>query len=124
MTTTGTAPTTLATDGGSDAIVPVAAPITRPQRSLAPDLARGMLLLFIAVANVWGYLYGREMGIGYRPVDGGTADRLVDGVVALLVDDRSRPMFAILYGFGIAMMSSSGCCCTAPGGCSVRGTTA
>lgn len=79
-------------------------PITPHRRSLAPDLARGMLLLFIAVANVWGYLYGRDTGVGYRPADGGAVDRVVDGLVALLVDDRSRPMFAILYGFGIAMM--------------------
>lgn len=85
---------------------PVAAPIDRASRSLGPDLARGFLLLFIALANVWGYLYGRTIGAGSRPTDGGVADRVVDGVVAFLVDDRSRPMFAILYGFGIAVMWS------------------
>ena len=102
MTTSPPVPTTLATD--DDDAPPVAAPISRPQRSLAPDLARGMLLLFIAVANVWGYLYGRDTGIGYRPVDGGAADQVVAGLVAFLVAARSRPRFAILYGFGIAMM--------------------
>lgn len=73
-----------------------------PPRSLAPDLSRGLLLVFIAVANVWGYLYGSPVGIGGRPVDGSTLDRVVDGLVAFAVDDRSRPMFAILFGFGMA----------------------
>lgn len=81
-------------------------PIDRASRSLGPDLARGFLLLFIALANVWGYLYARPMGTGYRPTDGSTLDRVVDGLTAFLVDDRSRPMFAILYGFGLAVMTS------------------
>lgn len=80
-------------------------PIAGSQRSLAPDLARGMLLLFIAVANVSGYLYGRELGLGFRPVNGTAADHVVDGFVAFFADDRSRPMFAILYGYGIATMA-------------------
>lgn len=82
------------------------APTDPGARSMGPDLARGVLLLFIALANVWGYLYGRDLGVGGRPVDGGTLDRVVDGLVALFVDDRSRPMFAILYGFGLAVMAS------------------
>lgn len=78
-----------------------------PVRSLAPDLARGALLLFIALANVWSYLHGRELAaIGDRPLDATGVDRLVDGLTTLLVDDRSRPMFAILYGFGIATMAT------------------
>lgn len=81
-------------------------PIDRASRSLGPDLARGFLLLFIALANVWGYLYARPTGLGYRPTDGTVGDRVVDGLTAFLVDDRSRPMFAILYGFGLAMMAS------------------
>ncbi|NYI57776.1 DUF418 domain-containing protein [Cellulomonas soli] len=84
--------------------VPVPLPLA--QRNLAPDLARGMMLLFIAVANVWGYLYGGPTGYGHRPVDGSTLDHVVDAVVAWFVDDRSRPMFAILYGYGLAMMAS------------------
>lgn len=76
-------------------------------RSLAPDLARGSLLLFIALANVWTYLYGHPVGsIGERPLDGTAMDRAVDGFTALLIDGRTRPMFAILYGFGIATMAA------------------
>ncbi|MFS0699646.1 DUF418 domain-containing protein [Cellulomonas sp. 179-A 4D5 NHS] len=78
-------------------------------RSLAPDLARGMLLLFIASANVWGYLWAADGAfnpVSYRPVGGSTLDHVVDGLVTFFVDNRSRPMFAILYGFGIATMAT------------------
>ncbi len=81
-------------------------PIDRASRSLGPDLARGFLLLFIALANVWGYLYARPTGVGHRPTEGAAVDRVVDGLTAFLVDDRSRPMFAILYGFGLAVMAT------------------
>ena len=79
-------------------------PIRRAERSLAPDLARGGVLLGIALANVPIYLYGGEFGAGSRPVDGSTLDRVLDFVVTLFVNDRSRPMFALLFGFGIATM--------------------
>ena len=56
---------------------------------------------------MWGYLHGRELtALGDRPLDATAVDRLVDGLTTLLVDDRSRPMFAILYGFGIATMAT------------------
>ena len=40
----------------------------RVVRSLGPDLARGMLLLLIASANVWGYLWSQE---GYNEAGAG-----------------------------------------------------
>ena len=36
-----------------------AAAIPRSERSLAPDIARGAMLLFIALANVGMHLWGR-----------------------------------------------------------------
>ena len=85
---------------------PQTAPAQR--RSLAPDLARGALLLFIALANVWTYLYGHSSttSLGERPADASDLDRFVNGMTALLIDGRTRPMFAILYGFGIATMAA------------------
>lgn len=81
-------------------------PIERAARSLGPDLARGFLLLFIALANVWGYLYDRPTEPSGRPTDASGWDHLADGLTAFFADDRSRPMFAILYGFGLAVMAS------------------
>ncbi|NKY41248.1 DUF418 domain-containing protein [Cellulomonas septica] len=77
-------------------------------RSLAPDLARGLLLLLIASANVWGYLWSDagSNAAGGRPVGGSSLDHAVDGVVTLLVDSHTKPMFAILYGFGLATIAA------------------
>lgn len=80
--------------------------ITKAERSLAPDIARGMMLLFIALANVPIYMFGRP-GDDYGHVaDSSSLDSTLLGIEQLLIAERSRPMFAILYGFGIAMMAS------------------
>ncbi len=80
-------------------------PTTAEQRSWAPDLARGAVLLGIALANVGLYLHGTDTGPGMRPVDGSPLDRSLDFVVTLLVNDRSRPMFALLFGFGLVTIA-------------------
>ncbi len=80
-------------------------PVPASRRSWAPDLARGVVLLGIALANVGLYLHGAETGPGLRPVDGSPLDRTLDFVVTLLVTDRSRPMFALLFGFGLVTMA-------------------
>ncbi|MGF1662865.1 MAG: DUF418 domain-containing protein [Kineosporiaceae bacterium] len=80
---------------------PRTASVPRGERSLAPDLARGSVLLFIALANVSTYFYGREVGPGHRPVDASSLDRVLDFAVTLLVDRRSWPMFALLLGYGL-----------------------
>ncbi len=92
-------------DQGSPGITTVhSGPIDRGARSLGPDLARGVLLLFIALANVWGFLNARPMGAGYRPLTDSPLDHVVDGLTAFLADDRSWPMFSTLYGFGLSMI--------------------
>lgn len=78
------------------------------------------MLLFIALANVWGWLYGRDVGFATRPVDSSVLDRVLDGIVAFAVDDRSRPMFAILLGWGIATIAAR----SARSGLGVPGTRA
>lgn len=76
------------------------------ERSLAPDLARGAALLGIALANGPLHLWGSDRGPGARPVDGTTADRWVDGVVTLLADNRSYPLFALLFGYGMWQLAT------------------
>ncbi|WP_199423936.1 DUF418 domain-containing protein [Actinotalea solisilvae] len=87
---------------------PLPSPTPATSRSLAPDLARGLLLLLIASANVWGYLWSDDgyHEAGGRPVGGSATDHLVDAVLTLLVDSHTKPMFAILYGFGLATMAA------------------
>jgi len=81
-------------------------PTAAGERSLAPDLARGAVLLFIALANVAAYYFGRTLNVGGRPVDGSALDDGLDLVVNLFVDQRSYPMFAILFGYGMAKVAS------------------
>ena len=80
-------------------------PVTRRERSLAPDLARGSVLLFIALANVAGYYYGRPLEPGLRPVGGSWLDDALDVLVTAAVDRRSYPMFALLFGYGMVQLS-------------------
>ncbi|RRS01879.1 DUF418 domain-containing protein [Glycomyces terrestris] len=82
------------------------APITRAERSLAPDIARGFMLMFIAIANVPIHLWGMSLDKYNHNTGQSAADHIAYFVQQLLIADRSRPMFAILYGFGIAVMAS------------------
>ncbi|MGK5553547.1 DUF418 domain-containing protein [Actinomadura kijaniata] len=76
-----------------------------PRRSLAPDLARGLMLLLIAVAHAHMYLSGHPVGFRGYFLDGGPLDRLVAGVQILLVDGRALPMFAALFGYGLVRLA-------------------
>lgn len=100
------------TESAADPIDPVPAqhtttrgPVTRSERSLAPDLARGTVLLFIALANVSTYFHDRVLEPGHRPVGGSRLDDVLDVVVATVVDRRSYPMFALLFGYGMVQIA-------------------
>ena len=80
------------------------APTARADRALAPDVARGLVLLGIAVANVPFFLYGRELGILLKPVTDAATDPWVNALVATLADNRSYPLFALLFGYGMTQL--------------------
>lgn len=73
-------------------------------RKITPDLARGLLLALIAVANAHLYLVARP--IGYRGYPSGLtgADAVVAVVQMVLVDGRVFPLFAALVGYGVARL--------------------
>ncbi|GAA2181814.1 DUF418 domain-containing protein [Leucobacter tardus] len=78
------------------------------QRSSAPDLARGVMLLLIAIANVSFYLWGHEAPMtSAHPLDGSAIDRALAAIAIVLVDARIYPMFAFLFGYGIVQFSRS-----------------
>lgn len=81
--------------------------LSRPARELAPDVARGVALCFIAVANVMLYLHGRPYGMRQHLVEDGSVDRAVTFATVALVDARVYPLFALLLGYGIARMYAS-----------------
>mgnify|MGYP003357940396 CR=1 FL=1 len=72
----------------------------RSPRYPAPDVARGFMLLLIALANVsfWLMLWEEQP----EPTTLGTAWEWVRGA---LVDQRSYPLFAMLFGFGLMVMA-------------------
>ena len=76
------------------------------RRSLAPDLARGAMLLMIALAHAHMYLSGRETGFRGYDVEGGPLDLVVTGVQVTLVDGRAMPMFAALFGYGFVQLAA------------------
>ncbi|HXV92489.1 MAG TPA: DUF418 domain-containing protein [Pseudonocardia sp.] len=74
-------------------------------RSLAPDLARGGMLLLIALANVKAFLYDRPFGFRMYPSELSVPDQAVTVVQMLLVDGRAYPLFALLFGYGIMQLA-------------------
>lgn len=90
----------------SPAAVERARPTAGRTRSLAPDVARGFMLLFIALANTTVLLYGSPDGLLFRPLDASGADRIVDAIGALFIDNRAFPMFAFLFAYGIHQLTT------------------
>jgi uncharacterized protein len=95
------------TDGsgspGADQLAPPPAPTVALPRALAPDLARGAMLLLIAVANAVGVVFGGELSGELHPVG---AERLTNVVLFTAVHARAYPMFAILFGYGIVQLAT------------------
>ncbi|MET7281370.1 DUF418 domain-containing protein [Kribbella sp. NPDC005582] len=73
------------------------------ERALGPDLARGFMLLFIALANSHYFVAG-ERGFGGFPMDGSGMDRGVGMMISTFVDGRAFPMFGVLFGYGVAQI--------------------
>lgn len=83
---------------------PVAAPPSPTPlraRALGPDLARGVMLLFIAVANSHYFLRG-DAHLGGFPLGGSAVDRAASWAISTFVDGRAFPMFGLLFGYGVA----------------------
>src|SRR5215212_9000814 len=83
-----------------------AAPVPLTDRALAPDVARGAMLLLIALANVHLYLHGRALGVRSYPAAPDGADRVVTGLQLVLVDGRAYPLFGVLFGYGIGQLAA------------------
>ncbi|HEX5594692.1 MAG TPA: DUF418 domain-containing protein [Micromonosporaceae bacterium] len=77
-------------------------PVRRAERALAPDLARGAMLLIIAVANVAGVVFAGEPGLDATPQG---ADRGINFLLFELVHARGYPVFAVMFGYGIVQLA-------------------
>lgn len=74
------------------------------RRAGGPDLARGLALLGIALANTVGWLHGSQWTVLVKQLDAGALDRAADVLIALLADNRGFPLFAMLFGYGIGIL--------------------
>ena len=78
-------------------------------RALAPDLARGWMLLFIAFANIMVYLWGQEVFAPTvnHPVTDSPLDRVLSVFGVVFIEQRVYPMFAFLFGYGMVQFARS-----------------
>jgi uncharacterized membrane protein YeiB len=88
----------------SDAQTRLPGPAAPAERALGPDLARGFMLLFIALANSHYFLRGPSVLGGY-PQGGSALDAAVVWLLSTFVDGRAFPMFGLLFGYGVAQIA-------------------
>ncbi|XVQ15035.1 DUF418 domain-containing protein [Spirillospora sp. CA-255316] len=75
------------------------------ERALAPDLARGVMLLLIVLSNTVFYLYAERQGAsGWHPHEGSAVDRAVQFLMIMMLDLRVYPLFAFLFGYGMMQL--------------------
>ncbi|MEW2160528.1 DUF418 domain-containing protein [Streptomyces sp. NPDC007189] len=79
-----------------------AGPVPRCERALAPDLARGAMLLFIALANAANFAFAGQPGIDGTPHG---LERVVNFFMITFVDSRAYPVFAVMFGYGLAQLA-------------------
>ncbi|MEV8436014.1 DUF418 domain-containing protein [Actinosynnema sp. NPDC051121] len=77
-------------------------PVRPGERALAPDLARGVMLLIIALANVTGVVFAGEPGLDPAPEG---VDRGLTFLLFELAHARGYPVFAVMFGYGIVQLA-------------------
>ncbi|MFB9661195.1 DUF418 domain-containing protein [Glycomyces mayteni] len=94
-----TTPTTTAPPAGPGT---ARGPVRQAERALAPDLARGAMLLLIALANSAGYFLASAPGVELHPQG---FERVYNFLMVELVHARAFPLFALLFGYGLVQLS-------------------
>lgn len=77
-------------------------PVHDTERALAPDLARGAMLLLIALANAAGVFLASTPGIDPTPQG---LERPYNVFLFLFVHARALPLFALMFGYGLVQLS-------------------
>ena len=76
-------------------------PVRSAERELAPDLARGAMLLFIALVNAPGLAPG---GPAYGALLQST-ENAANALLSVFVHARAYPVFAIMFGYGMVQLA-------------------
>ncbi|WP_255949307.1 DUF418 domain-containing protein [Streptomyces odontomachi] len=77
-------------------------PVRRAERVLAPDLARGAMLLFIALANAANCAFAGQPGMDGTPHG---AQRVVNFLMITFIDSHAYPVFAVMFGYGLVQIA-------------------
>lgn len=77
-------------------------PVRPTERALAPDLARGAMLLFIALANSAGYFLASAPGVETDPRG---FERFYNFFMVEFIHARAFPLFAIMFGYGLVQLA-------------------
>lgn len=73
-------------------------------RAHSLDLARGSMLFLIILAHIPLYLYLIEPGVITKVSPSTLPDHIFNVLMELFVDNRARPLFAILFGYGLVII--------------------
>ena len=80
----------------------------RPGRLLQLDVLRGVALFGILLVNIWGYAWGTlSLRYGALPAPAPWLDQAAIFVVAALAEFKFYPIFAFLFGAGLALHTRS-----------------
>jgi uncharacterized membrane protein YeiB len=82
-------------------VAPARGPVQPAERSLAPDLARGAMLLFIALANAPGLAPGGPA----RDASVAALELGANVLLVLFVQARAYPVFGIMLGYGMVQLA-------------------
>jgi uncharacterized membrane protein YeiB len=77
-------------------------PVRATERALAPDLARGAMLLFIALANSAGYFLASAPGVETDPRG---FERFHNFFMVEFIHARAFPLFALMFGYGLVQLA-------------------
>lgn len=106
---------------GGRASGPARGGVRPEERALAPDFARGVMLLLIALSNTAFHLWNAERGPdGWHPVDGSALDSGVQFAMIIGLDMRINPLFAFLFGYGMMWIHQRQLAAGADSGAAVR----
>ena len=84
---------------------PTRGSVKQGERALAPDFARGLMLLLIVLSNTVFYLWAARQGpSGWHPVEDSAVDRAVQFLMITVLDLRVYPLFAFLFGYGMMQL--------------------
>lgn len=78
--------------------------VTQKKRALSLDLARGSMLFLIILSHIPLFLYMIEPGVITKVAGSTPLDHFLNFLMEIIVDNRARPLFAILFGYGLVMV--------------------